>query len=427
MNIHIPDDSILLSTQKGGLLVSASHGLYCAVQGDELSVLNTAIENKQYLLDDASVPSALIERLKQHGFDGGPRPYKHEGHLIQFQVTNACNLHCIYCAVESGRARPQELTLEMVKQTIDEAVEIFPDVHVSFTGGEPLLVPWVFDALEYACQKTEVQVGLLSNLLLLKNNEHLFQRVVSFLRAGHQVRMSMSAVERAACNRLSGKDCYDDALEVIHLFEKEGVFPELDIPLSAPDMPANVEAFSEFRRSLPKGFKYSFCTMYYGGREKGKHIFSNHDEKENALDDLSFEGGVSLAAPESEPVTHRRKGCVCTTDEQIFVRSDGAVFPCFRLVGQIGHISEGLRTIVERRRQTPLPMDLEPCRSCPFVQLCAGGCFADRWLYQQAYKEPVCGPWRKKLIAEMLYEDKPYVLEWDILLLLAEARKRGLH
>lgn len=423
--IPIPDDSVLLPTQKGGLLVSPSYGLFCAVMADEISAVESALANRQFELGD-SLSETLHNRLKQHGFGGAPRPFKHETHMIQFQVTNACNLHCIYCAVDSGKARPNELSLDDIKRAIDEAVDIFPDIQVSFTGGEPLIVPWIFEAVDYAIDKTTKQVGLLSNLLLLKNNASLLHRVAALIRADCQVRMSISAVDREACNRLSGKNCYDDALEVIQLLKKEGVCPELDIPLSAPDTQANCEALPQFRRSLPPELKYQFCIMYSGGREKGEHVFSTHDAFENALNDICFEGGINLAGLEPSPVACRRKGCPCVNDEQLFVRSDGAIFSCFKLVGELGHLSEGLKTVVNRRRETPHFVDLEPCRSCPFRHLCAGGCLSDRLIYQKAYQKPVCGPWRKKLIAEMLFEDKTFVFDWDILHLLAEAKKRGL-
>ncbi len=423
--IHIPEDSVLLTTQKGGLLVSPSYGLFCAVMTDEMNELESALTARQFELGE-SVSAALLDRLKQHGFGGDPRPFEYKSHLIQFQVTNACNLHCVYCAVESGKARPKELSLDDIKRAIDEAVEIFPDIQVSFTGGEPLLVPWIFEAIDYAADKTKTQVCLLSNLLLLKNNASLLHRVAALIRAGYQVRMSISAVERDACNRLSGKNCYDDALEVINLLKNEGVYPELDIPLSAPDTQANCEALTQFRRALPPELKYQFCIMYLGGREKGQHVFSTHDAFENALDDLCFEGGIYLAGAETSSVACRRKGCTCTNDEQLFVRSDGTIFSCFKLVGELGHLSEGLKTVVNRRRKTPHFVDLEPCRSCPFIYLCAGGCLSDRLIYEKTHQEPVCGPWRKKLMAEMLFENKIFVFEWDILHLLAEARRRGL-
>ena len=129
----VPGDCTLIPTQRGALLVSRSHGVYCAIFPNEIESI------KQYIQASASDESQelsqdLTDRLEKHGFFDDPRPFQHESTLLQFQVTNACNLHCIYCAVKSGKARPNEITLEDVKRIIDEAIDIYPDIRLSFTG-----------------------------------------------------------------------------------------------------------------------------------------------------------------------------------------------------------------------------------------------------------------------------------------------------
>lgn len=418
----VPNDCILIPTKKGALLVSPSYGLYCAIYPDEIEAVQQSIYQHK---NDTNLSQKLLDRLEQHGFFGNPRPYNSEPPLLQFQLTRACNLHCIYCAVHAGKPRPKELTLDEVKHTIDEAAAIYPNLRISFTGGEPLLVPWVFEAIEYATQHSKY-VGLLSNLLLLKDNDILFNKIVQFVHAGHQLRMSMSAIDREVCDRLSGKPCYDDAIEVLKKLASADALPHLDIPLSAPDTAANVRAFPSFRRSLSKDIDIYFAKMYSGGREKGKLVYPSSDAEEEALDDLVFEGGTCIQIEKQAPVTYRRKGCACIDNHYLCIQSDGNVFSCFRLVEPIGHISEGLHTIVERREKTPLPMALEPCRSCPFVNLCACGCQSDAHIYQSLYHKPICGNWRKRLIAEMLFEDRPYLFDWPLLYWMAEAHKRGL-
>ena len=419
--ISVPTDCTLIPTQKGALLVSPSYGLYCAILTDEIASIDRYIQNPE----QTELSQELLDRLDKHGFFGDPRPYDYEPPLLQFQLTRACNLHCIYCAVQAGKPRPKELTLDEVKRTIDEAVAIYPNLRISFTGGEPLLVPWVFEAIEYAKKKSKY-VGLLSNLLLLKDNDELFQRIVQFVHEGHQLRMSMSAIDRDLCNRLSGKDCYDDAIEVLKRLEAANALPHLDIPLSAPDSDANTRAFPAFRRSIPNDVDLFFAKMYSGGREKGHLVYQSSDDEEAALDDLVFEGGTCIQIEKQSPVTYRRKGCACIDNHYLCIQSDGAVFSCFRLVEPIGHISEGLQTIVDRREKTPLPMALEPCRSCPFVNLCACGCRSDAHIFQSLHHKPICGKWRKRLVAEMLFEDRPYIFDWPLLYLMAEAHKRGL-
>ena len=421
----IPSDCTLVPAQRGALLVSPSYGLYCAILPDEIAIIDRCLKQQTEDLSQVLSPD-LYHRLEDHGFFGDPRPFDSDPPLLQFQVTNACNLRCIYCAVNSGIARPNEISLDDVKRTIDEAVAIYPDLRISFTGGEPLIVPWIFDAIDYAAQHSK-HIGLLSNLLLIKDNPRLFQKIVDFVHAGHQLRMSISAMDREVCDRLSGRVCYDDALEIIRRLDQADALPHVDIPLSAPDSQANVKAYPELRRHTPINRKLLFAKMYIGGRETGEHVFKSSDDEEKMLDDLVFEGGTCIETEKCSPITYRKTGCSCADTVHLCVQSDGTVFSCFRLMGKIGHISEGIQTIIDRRHKTPRQIDLEPCKSCPFKYLCGCGCQTDRLLHQNDFlHETVCPPWRKKLVTEMLFEDKPYFYDWPFLYLMAEAHKRRL-
>jgi predicted phosphodiesterase len=64
-----------------------------------------------------------------------------------------CNLHCWYCSVASQpRARPRELGPERFRQLVDEAIaEGFTELYV--TGGEPFLLPYIVELLEYASDR----------------------------------------------------------------------------------------------------------------------------------------------------------------------------------------------------------------------------------------------------------------------------------
>ena len=403
--------------------MSPAQGTYCAVMPEEIEEMQLCIDNKLQIHS-----TSLYDRLKGHGFFCHPRPFRSSHHLIQFQVTNACNLHCVYCSADSGRAYPNEISLDDVKRTIDEATQLFPDIQISFTGGEPLLVPWLFDAIDYAAQRSHESVGLLSNLLLLKNNPELFEKTVACLKDDIiTLQMSISAADREACDRLSGCICYDDAIEIIRRLGEFGVYPKVDVMISAPDAQANIDAFADFRRSLPSEVQISLGIIYPCGREKGKHVFSSSEEMEKVFDEIAFDGGVSVPGEKLSSVTYRRKACRCIENENIYIRSDGTIFSCFKLVEPLGHISEGLKTVLERRRKTSrFASESTLCSHCPFVSLCASGCHADNIIYQKSTKLPICGKWRRQVIAEMLFEDKSYVLDWPLIHQMAEAKKRGI-
>ena len=418
-----PTDCVFLSTSRGSLVVSPDHGTYCAVLPDEREAMKAWIDDKADAL-----PEPLHTRLKAHGFFDEARPFRPHNRLLQFQVTNACNLRCAYCSADSGCPRQNEITLDDVKRVIDEAATLYPDIQFSFTGGEPLLVPWIFDAIEYAVAHAKAPIGLLSNLLILKNHPSHFQKIVQLLKNKTiQLQVSISGASREVCDRLSGHPCFDDTIDIIQRLHEAGVHPQIDLMLSAPDAQANIDAFADFRRAIPDEISISLGILYPCGREKGEHVFLAEDELESVFDKIAFEGGVSIPAPQISPVTKRRKACQCIEHENMYIRSDGTIFSCFKLVEPFGHISEGLETVMARRKKCAvLAKDLPLCRNCPFVSLCASGCRADNLIYEESVRAPICGKWRKQLIAEMLFEDKPFVFDWPIPHQMAEAKKRGI-
>ena len=87
--MHLPNDCTLIPTQGGALAVSPSLGTFCAVMPDELEAFQALLDHRRAL---TKLPPQLRERLDKHGFFGNPRPYRKPRQLLQFQVTNACNV-----------------------------------------------------------------------------------------------------------------------------------------------------------------------------------------------------------------------------------------------------------------------------------------------------------------------------------------------
>ena len=65
----------------------------------------------------------------------------HEGRIphVDFAVSGTCNLHCTYCALSSGKADPNELTLEELRGVLRQCADLGA-LTSSVTGkGEPFL------------------------------------------------------------------------------------------------------------------------------------------------------------------------------------------------------------------------------------------------------------------------------------------------
>src|SRR5258708_10603847 len=76
-----------------------------------------------------------------------------------------CNLRCRYCVAKSSPNAPRRaIGLTNVQRLIDESIRL-GFVHAFFTGGEPFLLPDIYDMLAYASAR--VPTTVLTNAMLL--------------------------------------------------------------------------------------------------------------------------------------------------------------------------------------------------------------------------------------------------------------------
>ena len=95
---------------------------------------------------------AVTETLHNHGVSS----IKHgRGAVLTIDLTNRCNMMCDPCFMDANQVGyVHELTLDEVKQLLDDAVSIQPrrQMTVQFSGGEPTISPIFLDAVRYAAK-----------------------------------------------------------------------------------------------------------------------------------------------------------------------------------------------------------------------------------------------------------------------------------
>src|SRR3984893_9823154 len=93
---------------------------------------------------------AVTDRLHNHGTSS----IKHgRGAVLTIDLTNRCNMMCDPCFMDANQVGyVHELTLDEVKQLLDDALSIKPrrQMTVQFSGGEPTISPIFLDAVRYA-------------------------------------------------------------------------------------------------------------------------------------------------------------------------------------------------------------------------------------------------------------------------------------
>jgi KxxxW cyclic peptide radical SAM maturase len=87
---------------------------------------------------------------------------------LEIYPTFMCNLHCQFCFIDDTsrkKFKSHVMSFQTFKKIVDEAAKekIF---YISLLGGEPLMVPWIEDAIEYV-EKKRVRLEIVSNGTLI--------------------------------------------------------------------------------------------------------------------------------------------------------------------------------------------------------------------------------------------------------------------
>jgi radical SAM protein with 4Fe4S-binding SPASM domain len=420
----LPPDSALLPFSRGELLISRQHALFCPIPAGEASEVRAILAGEA---DVSRLTPALRAELERHGFGGGPREAKDDGPSVQLQLTNGCNLACSYCCTNSGTPRARELDRAQAMAIVDEAREVLgAGARVAILGGEPLLVPWALDVAEHAVD-LGMSLTLFTNGLPLVD-EALARRTAALTCRGAQVRVSLAGPTPELCDAASGTTRFETVMRAVAEVARCGGEAIVDLML----MPGQVEeiaaAFPSLRRRLPPGTKISLGVLYLSGREQGEHLFFSRAALESALDRIAFEAGEVIPATTQAPIADRREGCTCALGHHLHVRSDGALFTCFKMEEKVGDLTaQRFGDAVRAVRSQPHPASTLPiCADCALATLCGGGCRSENLQYTGDPDQPVCGPWRVRVLTELLAEDRVSALDWPAIHLLSEARSRGI-
>jgi radical SAM protein with 4Fe4S-binding SPASM domain len=419
-----PRDCTLLPVSNGMLLVSREHAVFCRIPSSQVDAVRAVVIGKVSL---SALSAATRDDLERHGFFGPPRRPKPDSPTVQLQLTNACNLACSYCCTNSGGPRAKEVCFEDMLSVVRQIPDVLgARTSVALLGGEPFLVPWAAD-LASEIVRLGLPLTIFTNGVLLADDD-LAEKTARLVEKGAQVRVSLGGPSTESCDALSGAARFDAALLGVHKLVAFGGRATVDLMF----MPQHVDAISRelprLRERLPPNVPIAFGILYMSGREVGEHLFESRSELEAALDRVAFEAGVAVSAQRTSPVTYRREGCGCALGQHVHVRSDGALFNCFKMEEKVGHLDAlGFAAAAMSVRENPhRAADLPTCADCPLATLCGGGCRSENLLYTGDADEPPCGPWRIRVISELLAEDRVTAVEWPVAFLLWEARLRGI-
>ena len=135
-------------------------------------------------------------------------------HVINWNVTEACNLRCRHCFATAKQRTPTELTTEEGLFLLEEIRRTFGKIKVTLGNAEPLMRNDILDFVDYG-SKLGLLMTLATNGTLLSEKE-----VMQFKRAGlKEVALPIDGV-RETNDRIRGKGSFDGALRAAKATKK---------------------------------------------------------------------------------------------------------------------------------------------------------------------------------------------------------------
>jgi radical SAM protein with 4Fe4S-binding SPASM domain len=314
---------------------------------------------------------------------------------INALLTNACNLKCKHCYLQSGHCLANELTGKEWVTVLKQAQQLGV-FGVNVSGGEPLLHKDFIEIAEYIASIQTFNANLNTNGTLINQGN-----IGLIAKAFSSVQISIDDVNAAKHDSIRGKQgSFQKAVQAI----KKLVDLQVPVSLALTLMPENIASLASL---------VAFCdnlgvrTLNIGmvvniGRASTNNLLPSADsswqELNSYIDRMYLElrklrdqhSNLKILLPfrinSTELQTDNGKRFICSGDHTqiIYVMADGTVMPCDKLPKEIfgyGNIREkSLKDLwlSSKMQEFKLmtPKHLPKCEKCHHLALCGGACVA---------------------------------------------------
>jgi len=329
------------------------------VKNGLLKVLKSPVENVKTL----PPPVELVRRLEN----------------VSFETTRKCNLRCKHCYSDSGNRLDDELTVEEIKQLIDQLANMGV-LAITFTGGEPLMHPHIFELMEYAKKKP-------LTLLLFTNATLITPEVVEKLKElqVYKVNVSIDGPDSKTHDQFRGvKGAFVKTIRGVNLLQKAGIIVQASISVTKVNYTKIKETLCLINNLGITHYKVWPIT--FSGRPGEKDIFLTVDEFRKVMEALREFEFEELGKKEKEVFKYSKSGENCGIGSgTVSIKCNGVVTPCPALGEDCSLGNVRTQSVADIWNNSPLLNDLramsvyktEVCKDCTFAAVCKGGCIAD--------------------------------------------------
>jgi len=346
--------------------------------GDISRFIKENHQNESDLLIDQISSLIKTSRIFEQDTSVIPQNFKaRESRLkyVYLTLTDDCNLNCRYCYAKA-RSKASSLDVQAWYTFVDRLLAFSNPLTFIFTGGEPLLVPYLFELTTYINNHGSSCI-LLTNGTKIDNKE----TAKSIAECFELIKVSLDSHRPETCSELRGHGTLDKVIAALGLLDDA----KANYTVLATVSKLNKEDLDDFAQYFND--KVSFQPLYRMGSAKTEsELFISGDEYYDAL----TRTGLFKYLSSYHRNIHSYRGnpskrCAMATEE-LSIGPNGDLYPCHMLHYpelKVGNLSseESIEDLYNKSKVLSdlraLTVDSIPqCRDCFVRNLCAGGCRA---------------------------------------------------
>jgi len=293
---------------------------------------------------------------------------------VHLNLTNKCNLQCIYCYADERSDSKNILHLKDYLTIIDSINNITKNVEVVLTGGEPLLAKYALELADYAKRKGN-QVHLLTNGVLI--NEANAKKIAELFDL---IKVSIDGSVPEIHDFHRGKGTFDKAIEAIDMLSQNNAKVQVSMTMTRKNM-NNIGAMVDKFGSM-----LSFAPLFKAGRAKRiKNLAITGKEYYYALSSVNGVNPLSYLCSSLIKAKEKRIMKCAIGDAEISISDSGDVYPCHLLhIPQFlaGNVKEQsldsiyqTSNVLKACRELTV-LEINQCKKCEIRFICGGACRA---------------------------------------------------
>ncbi len=306
---------------------------------------------------------------------------------IQWHLTDICNYRCRHCYQEgySDSGPDFQKLLEYLRK-FEEFIVPFKQsnkdfrAHINFTGGEPFLKPELLDLLEVVNKNGFFSFGILSNGLLLSENELLRLKQLK----PRFVQLSLEGNEKIN-DSIRGKGTFREIIHAIKTYKKLGI----RVLISFTANSKNFKTFPDVVRIARKLKVYKVWTDRYLPNDKKDELSLSTSQVQEFFQIIGNEQKRKISNFFSKTIISSGRALQFLTNgglpytcsagtTLIAILPNGDILPCRRLPIKIGNLDCDDLTDVYQNNSLLNDLRSEKdseneCSKCYYNKSCNGG------------------------------------------------------